>query len=312
MAKVDLANLAPGATVLSRGRILIRDTPFGGVAQKWPRKRGRATSGYDFYRQAEFGWASRAAASPIDLDLLTATEMVKTTTYVPRDFLVMAAYGRAYEIQAPDGTIWENYRDVNNPQYMLDLLGDTVGAVIYRAEIGWVILPPASNGFVLTMEDGLPVWQAPSGGGGGAAPLITVLAVDVADAPVATANITCSFDSAPIDENGVWDPVTPTRLYIPPAAVRIRFTTAVKMTDSAVSNDYESRLVTDTAAVAWQGNPRQAQRYQTTTQVQKNWTASGVWIDNPGFDFVTLNVVMSSGITTAFQPATALMIECAF
>lgn len=312
MAKVVLGNVSPGATPLARGALLIRDTKHGAVASKWPKKRGRAKSGYDFYRQTEFGWASRAAATPNPLDLMTATEMVKGTTYVPRDFLVMAAFGRAYDIVSPDGVTWENYRDVNNPQYMLDLIGDTVGSVIYRAEIGWVILPPATNGYVLTMVDGIPSWEAPTGGGGGGAPLVTVLAVTVADAPVVTANITCSFDAAVIDENGVWNPVTPTRLYLPTTALRCRFTTFAKMKDSAVALDYESRLVNDAAAVNWLGNPRQAQRYQTTTQVQKNWCAIGPWIDNPGFDYVELNVVMSGGLSTNFEAHSAIAMECIY
>lgn len=176
MAKVDLANLAPGATPLSRKRFLVRDTKHGPVASGWPVSRGAPKTPYDFYKQAEFWYAAKMAANPYPLDLGTAIEMVKGTTLVPRDWLMMCAYGRAYIIENPDGSQWSNYRDMApNVQYVLDLLGRTAGDLIYANNDGWYTLPRGNAGNLLTIVNGLPAWVddhgiGPTGPTGSAGP----------------------------------------------------------------------------------------------------------------------------------------------
>ena len=169
MAKVKLSDLMRNADPRARGRFNIAATPHGAVAKAWPRKRGKAKSGYDFYRQQEFGLAAQYASSPLDLDLFTATEMAKGTEQVPRDILQMALYGYYYTLVFPDGRTSIPAREMtNNVQYILDLLDPVVGAVIVRQEIGWIAIPPGPIGHVLTITDGTPHWAPPSGGGGGA------------------------------------------------------------------------------------------------------------------------------------------------
>jgi hypothetical protein len=164
VARVKIDPLSPAATVLTRGGFLIRDTRHGPVAQAWPRPRGPAKTPYDFYKQKEFGNASHIAANPYYLDYLTAVQMVKGSTWVPRDFLVSCAYGRAYTIEPIGGPEWPNYRDMApNPQYVLDLLGDTVGSIIYRSEDGWVLLDPGNVGQILTETTGGPIWADNTG-----------------------------------------------------------------------------------------------------------------------------------------------------
>lgn len=159
MAKVKLGNLDPRAFATVRGVLLLRDTRWGPIVQKWPRKRGKYKTPYDFYRQTEFGIAARDASNPEPLSFQTAIEMAKGTEQVPRDILMMAAYGRYYVIMEEDGTIWENGRDMtNNPQYVLDLIGNTVGSIIYRAEVGWVLLPPGNDAQVLVSMAQVPQW----------------------------------------------------------------------------------------------------------------------------------------------------------
>lgn len=160
MAKIKPGNVAPGAIPGSRGRIVVAMRKHVIVAQSPPRPRGKAKSGYNFFREKEFGIAARWASSPIDLELATAIEMVKGTTYVPRDFIMRAIFGRAYIIENEDGFKWPNFRDVtNNPQYVLDQITTTVGSIFYRADIGWVGLPPSDDSFVLTMQGNLPIWK---------------------------------------------------------------------------------------------------------------------------------------------------------
>jgi len=160
MAKVKAGNIAPGALPLSRGNFIIQPSPHGLIAKKWPIKRGTPKTPYDFYKQKEFAYAAWYAANPFPLDLGTAIEMVKGSSLVPRDFLMLAAYGRAYEIRRQDGFVWPVYRDLApNPQYVLDLITTTVGSLIWRAPEGWIPIDPPSVSYVLTGTVDGPAWQ---------------------------------------------------------------------------------------------------------------------------------------------------------
>lgn len=178
MAKVKEGTLQFGAPARSRGSLNLIRNKYGTIAAKWPRKRGKAKSGYLFYRQWEFGIVSRWAANPEPIARQTADELVKGTDLVWRDMFVQCSFGSLYEIQFQDGTPTYRYRDVvPNAQLMLDQVTDTIGSLVYRAQIGWVGLDPGSNNFVLTMRSGLPMWLPAQGGGGGGAvaELVTTL-----------------------------------------------------------------------------------------------------------------------------------------
>lgn len=166
--KIKPGNIAPSALLLAKGRALFIAGPNGWHAQKWPKKRGAAKSGYDWYRQQEFGVLAKMASNPLDLDYGTALEMSKGTEQVPRDILQMCAFGRYYVIKDKDGFEWPNYRDVtNNPQYILNLLDPEPGAVIVYTEAGWIAVPPGNVGDALIMRDGYPQWTPVAGSGGG-------------------------------------------------------------------------------------------------------------------------------------------------
>lgn len=159
MVKVSPANIDPSARLFARGAFYIRQTKWGWIAQKWPTPRGKPKRPYDFYRQTEFGIASRWVASPFASEYDNAKELAKGSPQVWRDILVMAAFGSLARITLADGTTSKQARNVtNNPQYMLDLITDEVGAMLYRAEIGWVALPPGNNGDVLTEVLNVPTW----------------------------------------------------------------------------------------------------------------------------------------------------------
>lgn len=170
MAKVVPGPLTLGAIARARGIFYIKASPSGAVAVKWPRKRpGGPKTPYDFYRQTEFAYAARWASSPEPLAQQTAIEMTKGTQQVPRDFLMMCSYGTAYELVNPDGSVWNVARHMtNNPQYMLDLITEDVGSMIWRAPQGWIAIPGSEfAGLVLTWTDEGPQWEPPSGGSGG-------------------------------------------------------------------------------------------------------------------------------------------------
>lgn len=195
MAKVKLGNIAPRAFPETRGRVMLSDTKHGAVMSKWPRKRGKAKSGYDLYRQLEFGKIAKWCANPLDLDLGTAIEMAKGTEQVPRDIMMMAAIGGYYEIVSPEGLVWEQARMTTNAQYILDQVTFDPGSLLWRAPVGWLGLPAGLPGQVLVSDGNQPFWGAGSGGGAGV---------------VCTANTWQGTSSSNYASKGVlWEPLAP-------------------------------------------------------------------------------------------------------
>lgn len=159
MAKIDEASLTPDATASSRGRVVIHRTKNGAVAQKWPKPRGKWNTPADFYRQQEFGQVARGVASPQPAMLRTAINYARGSDQVARDILMMAAYGTLYEINHLDGTPVEYYRVVApNAQLILDQVTDTPGAMLYRSPLGWLEIPPGSDGELLGITGQTPQW----------------------------------------------------------------------------------------------------------------------------------------------------------
>lgn len=169
MARVIPDPLAPTAVPRSRGRFLVRTDKRGFVAQKWPKARpGGPRTPYDWYRQEEFAIAARWASNPEPLSYATAVEMVKGTSLVPRDFLMMCSMGTGYEVILKDGThLTAARRQTMNPQYVLDLVTDVPGSMLWRSDIGWVAVPPGLPGQALFLTEEGPSWEDVSGGGGG-------------------------------------------------------------------------------------------------------------------------------------------------
>lgn len=104
MAKVHLANLDPGSIPRVRGAFVVHLRKEGPVAHKWPRKRGQARSFADHFLRQQFRYAATMASNPEPLQLATAIELTRGTPYMPRDLLMRAIYGKAYEVVLPDGT----------------------------------------------------------------------------------------------------------------------------------------------------------------------------------------------------------------
>lgn len=160
MVKILPKNEDPFARPFARGHFYTRNTMFGWVAQKWPVKRGKPKTPYDFYRQREFAIAARWASSPQPTEYENALALAKGSTNVWRDILTAAAFGSLIRITLRDGTQSKQQRKMtNNPQYMLDLVTDVVGSMLYRAPEGWIGVPPGNNGDVLTMDLTVPIWN---------------------------------------------------------------------------------------------------------------------------------------------------------
>ena len=179
MAKITEASLVPDATPGRKNGFVVRRTRQGPVAAAWPPKAGKWNTPGDFYRQQEFGLVARMVSNPNPLDLMSAINVSKDSDQVPRDLLMMAAYGTLYDLTFLDGTPIEKYRMVApNAQLILDQVTDTPGALMYRSPLGWVEIPPGNNSDVLRMNAGVPGWDDGGGGGGGTtySPMLGMLA----------------------------------------------------------------------------------------------------------------------------------------
>lgn len=310
--KIKPFPLDPGSYPISRGNYLVLDTKYGPVAQKWPEPRGPASTPYDFFRHTEFGIVARFCSNPFYLDLATAVEMTKNTEFVPRDFLMRCAYGRQYLIQNPDGTYWENFRDVsNNPQYVLEQLGSTVGSMIYRAGVGWVLLNPGNAGEVLTMSSGLPTW-APNSGGGGGAPSTTTLELTSTWNPGSIAKKTVPWSGPMFDDNNIWDAANPTRLYIPPAATRIRLSYSIVTSTNASATTWISYMESDTAVIDFAGNPRTYRTSNGLNSMRRVFTSTAPWVENPGYDYLTCSLQTETAQSFAISAGSTVSIECIY
>jgi hypothetical protein len=311
MAKVKPFLPGVGQTPRSKGDFIVLATPHGYVAQKWPKKRGPASTPYDLWRHKEFAWVANAVSSPYALDYGTAVEMVKGTTYVPRDFLMMCAYANAYDLYAPDGTKYQRYRDVtNNPQYMLEQLTDTPGAIIYRDTDLWTWLGPANNGYVLTMEDQRPVWKAPpSVVGSGFKTTVLRRTSDQVNLSAASHKVT--WQEAVIDELNIWDPATPTRLIMPSNINRFRLSFQILSPVRSFNLRYNIRSLDQSGLATFFGAFQQyAYQTDTSSTTSFNISGQGPWAPDASVSYIEMQLVPSTASPWTFATNTSLTIEC--
>lgn len=106
MAKINPANVSPDAYPRVRGSILTRTTEHQIIVQKWPRKRGPSTTWKAYFLTQQFGIVGRMAANAEPMSWETAKYWSQGTVWMPRDILVMAAYGKLIEITGTDGTVF--------------------------------------------------------------------------------------------------------------------------------------------------------------------------------------------------------------
>ena len=135
------------------GQYVIRNTKYGPVMQKWPKKRPEKKSPGAIYAENRWAMACTWASAPDAGQLDSAIVFAKGTMNVPRDFLTMNAYGTHTRFYFDDGTEWTRYRDVTaNAQYVLDQVIDEAPAILIRDANGWVGLQPTEGGQALLWD----------------------------------------------------------------------------------------------------------------------------------------------------------------
>jgi hypothetical protein len=236
--------------------------------------------------------------------------MVKGTTYVPRDFLMSCAYGLGYQLVNPDGTVWLTRHDMSdNPQYLLDNVTDTVGAMLFRDTYGWIGLNPGTNGYVLTSEDGKPTWKLPSGGSTPGA-LVTTLKRTTNQAPLFALAWTPTWQDADIDENNVWDPANPTRLYIPSDVDRIRLSLNISINVNASNDVWQWFCRDDAAASTFFGNPRGYLYGPASSGYNLQFHVVGPWCAVPATSYVEARFTSINNNTVTILAGSSITLEC--
>lgn len=99
-----------------------------------------------------------------------ARTAVQNSPFLPRDILVSALYGRGPMVFFPDGSRLINLATKVNMSEVMDNIGYTRGALLYRDVDLWKELPPPESALVLgyNLTTKKPEWVPQAGGGGGA------------------------------------------------------------------------------------------------------------------------------------------------
>lgn len=150
----------PDTGLRAYGSHYARNTRWGVVVQKWPRKQPERATPYQVYTRAEWSYAGYWTTWASPYQYITAKFLSKGTDLLPRDVLMQAMYGSLYEYTTQDGLVFERFRDVaQNPQLILDMVTTTIGAILYRSAEGWVWVEPGNDGQVLSIAAQTPYWQ---------------------------------------------------------------------------------------------------------------------------------------------------------
>lgn len=179
MAKITPDFIDPDAPPRVRGQFLVQRWRDKWVFRRWPQRGGPKNARLRNWRQKQFAIAAQMAANPEPISYWTATEIVKGTQMVPRDFLTACAYARGYVvINALTGEQWPvidhgppltEQQMADEIQTLLDLITNVRGSILYRGQSAWEGLPPGDDGNVLTSNGpgADPQYKPSSGGGGG-------------------------------------------------------------------------------------------------------------------------------------------------
>lgn len=197
------------------------DTPNGKVrVRRWPRKRGKPKSQKqrdqnEWFRQASWAMKYMPPEFHAQAEILTAG-----TPLLPRDVLMMAMAGRLYGVVLPGGQRLYPMSFVTDVSESLDALGLAPGSVLARGQDRWHALVPNQSGLVLTsVENALPEWLPPSGGGGATLKTGVTLTSNLGGY---TSGQYIQWQTEEIDEGGLWLPDDPTRFTVPaPGLIRV-------------------------------------------------------------------------------------------
>lgn len=177
--KIKGGQLPPARTLkLLRGNFQVYGTRAATlVAQKWPRKRGPKGTPAQLAARADFMEAIELIRTPCEDDWIAANNLSPGTGLLPRDLLMMAAFGKLVVANLANGKQLIGYRIAFvDAQQTLNAISTTPGAMLVRTATQWQALLPGTAGDVLTTQGpgALPGWLTPTSSGGGGADTIAM------------------------------------------------------------------------------------------------------------------------------------------
>lgn len=169
MVKIPPGNfLIPHRGVSIRGQFYSRIVRGQVVYSKWPRRQPTPRTPKEADNRKLLEVATIATKYMSAQEQAFAADMAKRAKLLPRDFLMLALFGRLGVFVGRNGVKRYSMYAVQNVSEMLDALWQLKGGILVRGKDWWTGLPPGLPNEVLQMgPDGLPIWS-PGGGGGGA------------------------------------------------------------------------------------------------------------------------------------------------
>lgn len=137
------------------------------ILAAWPKKRPGPMSEKQQFAVEKFSQAATGSKFMWSADQNASREMTKRTNALPRDLLMMAAYGRLGDFWLTDGSRIYSMASLYDLTDLLDVVSYAPGSLLFRGTDYWSALAPGDPGSILKMgADGFPQWVSASGGGG--------------------------------------------------------------------------------------------------------------------------------------------------
>lgn len=291
-----------------RGRVYIYGKGDKLVVAKWPKGKGRNISpaqkrSMDMMRQAS--WMCKTMAPS---QVLQSYALSKHLQYLPRDILFMALYNRLFARITIDGVSMYSESTRQDISQWLDQLNASPGAVLFRGPAYWETLAPGLPGQVLTTQgpDVSPTWGAGGGGGGVKTAQLTVSS-DLSSSSTWPRLI--DFDSAPIQDETVWNIANPERCLIPVGTTYARFSAIIRLTSNTTTNGFYlsledqigNNLVGLFGAASWARS--------VTSFNDLLFSFQGPWAPVAGIDWVSLRINRNGTGALAVLAGTGLTAE---
>lgn len=126
------------------------------VVSTWPKPKGQKRTSAEAQAESDFTRLAKAQLQVTAIDRVAAEAIAQGSQYTWRDVIGRAMVGRLIDV-IPNGPDAFNVLDA---QLLLDQISDQPGAMLMRAEIGWVALlnPEGLRVIGWDADTGMPIW----------------------------------------------------------------------------------------------------------------------------------------------------------
>lgn len=163
MPKIPGDIFYPGRGAGLRGSHYVTTNRTGTFVSKWPKPRGPAKSPAQQRAQDDFAAACVIIKNIDPLMQAVARDVSRYTPLLPRDFLMMQLFQRAFHFVLPDGSKVYSMAAMQDVSALLDAIWQEKNGLLLRDDSLWKGLPPGTPTQVLSVDlDGNVVWQDPT------------------------------------------------------------------------------------------------------------------------------------------------------